>query len=97
MEVGGLRVHYIDEGSRSAEPFLLVHGEPSWSYLYRGWVRPLVDAGFRVIAPDHIGFGRSDKVTDDAWYVVDRHVEVQRSLIETLDLQSIHLFCQDWG
>lgn len=97
LEVEGLRVHYIDEGRRDAAPFLLVHGEPSWSYLYRGWVTPLVDAGFRVIAADHIGFGRSDKVTDDDWYVIERHVEVQRALIERLDLQRIHLFCQDWG
>lgn len=96
-DVEGLRVHYIDEGPREAAPFMLVHGEPSWSYLYRGWVEPLVEAGFRVIAADHIGFGRSDKVTDDDWYVIERHVEVQRALIEALDLQQIHLFCQDWG
>jgi haloalkane dehalogenase len=97
LDVDGLRVHYIDEGSRTAKPFLLVHGEPSWSYLYRHWVQPLVDAGFRVVAADHVGFGRSDKVTEDDWYVIDRHVEIQRALIEALDLRSIHLFCQDWG
>ena len=97
VEIGGLRVHYIDEGPADATPFLLTHGEPTWSYLYRHWIPPLVTAGFRVIAPDHIGFGRSDKVTDDDWYTIDRHVGVQRALIETLDLSRIHLFCQDWG
>ena len=97
VEIGGLRVHYLDEGPSDAPPFLLVHGEPSWSYLYRGWVAPLVDAGFRVIAPDHVGFGRSDKVADDDWYVIDRHVEIQRALIEALGLDRVHLFCQDWG
>ncbi|HUZ44234.1 MAG TPA: haloalkane dehalogenase [Acidimicrobiales bacterium] len=97
FEVDGLRLHYLDEGPPDGPPFLLTHGEPTWSYLYRHWIRALVAAGFRVIAPDHIGFGRSDKVTDDDWYTIDRHVGVQRALIETLDLTRIHLFCQDWG
>jgi haloalkane dehalogenase len=97
LEVDGLRVHYVDEGPQDAEPFLLVHGEPTWGYLYRRWIPRLVEAGFRVIVPDHVGFGRSDKVVDDDWYVIERHVEVQRALIETLDLRRINLFCQDWG
>lgn len=97
LEIDGLRVHYADEGPRDADPFLLVHGEPSWSYLYRRWIPRLVEAGFRVVAPDHVGFGRSDKVIDDQWYVIDRHVEVQQKLIELLDLQRVHLFSQDWG
>lgn len=97
LEVDGLRMHYVDEGPQDGEVFLLVHGEPSWSYLYRRWIPRLVDAGYRVIAPDHIGFGRSDKVTDEEWFTIDRHVELQRALIETLDLRAIHLFCQDWG
>lgn len=97
LEVDGLRVHYVDEGPEDAPPFLLVHGEPTWGYLYRQWVGPLVAAGFRVVVPDHVGFGRSDKVTDEAWYVIDRHVAVQRAFIEALDLRRIHLFCQDWG
>jgi haloalkane dehalogenase len=97
LEVDGLRVHYIDEGPPGAAVFLLTHGEPTWSYLYRHWVPRLVDAGYRVVAPDHIGFGRSDKVTDDEWYVIERHVEVQRALIEALDLTAIHLVGQDWG
>ena len=66
LEVDGLRVHYVDEGPRDGEPFLLVHGEPTWGYLYRRWIPGLVDAGFRVVVPDHIGFGRSDKIVDDA-------------------------------
>jgi haloalkane dehalogenase len=97
LDVGGLRVHYVDEGTPDGEVFLLVHGEPTWSYLYRRWIPRLVDAGFRVIAPDHIGFGRSDKVIDDDWYVIERHVEVQRALIDALDLSRINVFCQDWG
>ena len=99
LDVGddGLRMHYVDEGPRDAPVFLLTHGEPSWSYLYRAWIPRLVDAGFRVIAPDHIGFGRSDKVTDEGWYTIDRHVEGQRHLIEVLDLRRIHLFAQDWA
>lgn len=94
---GALRLHYLDEGPGDGEVFLLVHGEPTWSYLYRRWIPRLVEAGFRCVAPDHIGFGRSDKVVDDDWYVIDRHVEVQRALIEALDLRRINLFCQDWG
>lgn len=98
LDAGGLRVHYVDEGPADADDvFLLAHGEPSWSYLYRAWIPRLTNAGFRVVTHDHIGFGRSDKVTDDAWYVIERHVELQRALIEHLDLRRIHLFCQDWG
>jgi haloalkane dehalogenase len=94
---GGLRMHYVDEGPRDADVFLLAHGEPTWSYLYRRWIPRLVGAGFRVVAADHIGFGRSDKVVDDGWYIIDRHVEAQRELIDALDLRRLHLFCQDWG
>lgn len=97
LDVGGLRVHYVDEGDPAADVFLLTHGEPSWSYLYRRWIPRLVDAGFRVVAHDHVGFGRSDKVVDDGWYTIDRHVDVQRSVIDELDLRRVHLFCQDWG
>lgn len=97
LEVGGLRMHYVDEGDPAGEVFLLTHGEPSWSYLYRRWIPALVEAGFRVVAHDHIGFGRSDKVTDDEWYTIDRHVEFQRHFLDALDLRHINLFCQDWG
>lgn len=97
FEANGIRMHYVDEGSRDAEVFLLVHGEPTWSYLYRRWIPRLVDAGYRAVALDYIGFGRSDKVVDEDWYVIERHVETQRSLIESLDLRRINVFCQDWG
>jgi haloalkane dehalogenase len=93
----GLRVHHLDEGPRSAPVMLLLHGEPSWSYLYRRVVPRLVAAGYRCVAPDFVGFGKSDKVTDDAWYVIERHCEMLRFVIEALDLQRITLVCQDWG
>lgn len=92
----GLRVHYIDEGA--GDVVLLLHGEPSWSYLYRRMVAPLVDAGFRVVAPDLIGFGRSDKPAARGDYTYERHVEWMRSaLFDGLDLAGITLVCQDWG
>ncbi|MEQ1701383.1 MAG: alpha/beta fold hydrolase, partial [Ilumatobacteraceae bacterium] len=89
LEWNGLRVHHLDEGPADGPVMLLMHGEPTWSYLYRNWVAPLVAAGFRVIAPDHVGFGRSDKPVDDEWYVIERHCERIRHLIDTLDLQRI--------
>ncbi len=91
----GLRMHYVDEG-RGA-PVLLLHGEPTWSYLYRKMIPPLVAAGYRAIAPDYIGFGKSDKVVEDDWYVIERHVESIRHLIEALDLRGITIVVQDWG
>lgn len=97
LDWNGLRVHYLDEGPRSGQPVLLVHGEPTWSYLYAGVIRRLAAAGYRCIAPDHVGFGRSDKVIDDAWYVIERHVECLAHVIRTLDLRNAHLVVQDWG
>jgi haloalkane dehalogenase len=93
----GLRVHYLDEGPRGAPVMLLLHGEPSWSYLYRRIIPRLVASGYRCVAPDLVGFGKSDKVTDDAWYVIERHCELLRFAIEALDLRRITLVCQDWG
>lgn len=92
-----LRVHYLDEGPKDGPVMLLVHGMPTWSYLYRTMIPPLVAAGYRCIAPDHLGFGRSDKPTDPHWYSIARHQEVLTSLICTLDLRQITLVCQDWG
>ena len=97
LEVDGLRMHYIDEGPEDAPVALLVHGMPTWSYLYRNMIPSLLAAGYRCIAPDHIGFGRSDKVTDPAWYDIARHVENLRQLVVALDLRDITLFVQDWG
>lgn len=97
LEWQGLRVAHIDEGSADAPVALLLHGEPTWSYLYRHMIPPLLAAGYRCIAPDHVGFGRSDKPVADDWYVIERHIERIRALIEQLDLRRITLFCQDWG
>ncbi len=97
LEWGGLRTHYLDEGPRDGPVALLLHGEPTWCYLYRKMIPPLVAAGYRCIAPDHIGFGRSDKVIDDQWYVIERHVSRMRAFIEQLDLKNVTLFVQDWG
>jgi len=92
----GLRMAYVDEGTGPV--VLLLHGEPSWSYLYRTMIPVLVDAGFRCVAPDLIGFGRSDKPEDLADYSYARHVEWLRSvLFDALDLTDITLVCQDWG
>lgn len=96
-EGGRLRVHYVDEGPREAAPVLLLHGEPSWSYLYRHMIPPLVDAGHRVIAPDLIGFGRSDKPARQSDYTYARHTQWLASTIAQLQLTGITLFCQDWG
>lgn len=91
------RMHYVDEGSGERGVALMVHGMPTWAYLYRRMIPPLVEAGFRCIAPDHIGFGRSDKVLDDDWYTIERHSIALRSLVERLDLRDVTLVCQDWG
>ncbi len=92
-----LRLHYIDEGPRDAAPILLMHGEPSWSYLYRKFVPPLVAAGHRVIAPDLVGFGKSDKPAAREVYTYERHVAWMSDWLTGLDLTNITLFCQDWG
>lgn len=92
-----LRVHYIDEGPRDAPVVLMMHGEPSWSYLYRQMIGPVVAAGYRVVAPDLIGFGKSDKPASQSDYSYARHVAWMRSWLEQLDLQRITLACQDWG
>ena len=92
-----LRIHYVDEGPRNAPPVLLMHGEPSWSYLYRRMIAGLVARGHRVIAPDLIGFGKSDKPTEQDDYTYERHVAWMSAWLGGLDLSGITLFCQDWG
>jgi haloalkane dehalogenase len=92
-----LRVHYVDEGPRDAPVVLMMHGEPSWSYLYRNMIGPVVAAGFRVVAPDLIGFGKSDKPTKKTDYSYARHVGWMRQWIEAVDLSNMTLVCQDWG
>jgi len=96
-EGGTLRVHYVDEGDPSAEPVLLMHGEPSWSYLYRKMIPVFVEAGFRAVAPDLVGFGRSDKPADTGDYTYARHVEWMRAWLFAVGLEGVNLVCQDWG
>ncbi len=96
-EPGTLRMHYLDEGEAAAPPVLLLHGEPTWSYLYRKMIPILVKAGFRVIAPDLVGFGRSDKPTRIVDYTYARHVGWVTAMVEALELRGILLVCQDWG
>jgi haloalkane dehalogenase len=90
-------MHYVDEGPADAPVALMLHGMPTWSYLYRSMIPPMLAAGYRCIAPDHIGFGRSDKVTDPGWYDIARHTANLSRLIDTLDLHDITIFVQDWG
>src|SRR6185369_15496725 len=97
-EGGTLRMHYVDEGPRGSAPVLLLHGEPSWSYLYRKMIPVLVSAGHRCVAPDLVGFGRSDKPAERESYTYARHVAWLRELVfDRLDLTHITLVCQDWG
>ena len=97
-EGGTLRVHYVREGDPSAPVVLLMHGEPSWSYLYRTMIPVLTGAGLQIVAPDLVGFGRSDKPTERSDYTFARHVEWMRELLfDKLDLRGVTLVCQDWG
>lgn len=93
----GLRMHYVDEGPADGQVVLMLHGEPSWSYLYRFMIPLCAQAGHRVIAPDLIGFGKSDKPTAIDDYSYQRHMDWMLEFIEQLDLQQITLVCQDWG
>jgi haloalkane dehalogenase len=95
LDLADVRMHYLDEGEGPI--LLLLHGEPSWSYLYRKMIPPLVKAGFRTIAPDLIGFGKSDKPTNPDVYTYQSHMDWMTQLILKLDLKEIVLFCQDWG
>ena len=92
-----LRLAYVDEGPRDAAPVLLLHGEPSWSYLYRNIIPRLVAKGHRAVAPDLIGFGRSDKPAARADYTFEAHVAWMSAWLVAMDLKDITLFCQDWG
>jgi haloalkane dehalogenase len=95
VEVDGLRLHDIDEGSGST--VLCFHGEPSWSYLYRHMLDRLVETGHRVVCPDLVGFGRSDKPTDQSWYTYERHVDVVTRHLDRLGLEDVTVVVQDWG
>ncbi|MBW2458446.1 MAG: alpha/beta fold hydrolase [Deltaproteobacteria bacterium] len=93
----GLRLHHLDEGPREGATFLCLHGEPTWSFLYRKMLPVFVAAGSRVVAPDFFGFGKSDKPQDDGIYTWDFHRQSLVALIERLDLRNVTLVCQDWG
>ncbi|MFW9875941.1 MAG: haloalkane dehalogenase [Candidatus Thorarchaeota archaeon] len=97
IEVDGIRIHYVDEGPKDAEVILLMHGEPSWCFLYRHMIPILMKAGFRTVAPDLVGFGRSDKPTEMEDHTYAKHVRWMTALVKSLDLKKINLFCQDWG
>ena len=94
---GSLRVHYVDEGPPDAPPVLMMHGEPSWSYLYRKMVPVVVAAGLRAVCPDLVGFGRSDKPADRNDYTYQRHVDWMTAVIDALNLRDATLVGQDWG
>jgi haloalkane dehalogenase len=96
-QLGALRIHYVDEGPRDAPVVLLLHGEPSWAYLYRTMIPGLVAAGLRAVAPDLIGFGRSDKPAERAAYTYQAHVDWMAGFVAGLGLTGVTLFCQDWG
>jgi haloalkane dehalogenase len=94
-DVGGLRIAHVEDGD--GPPVVMLHGEPTWSYLYRKVIPAVRDAGYRCIAPDLAGFGRSDKPTDIGWYTYDRHTEVAGTLLEDLDLRDVTMVVHDWG
>jgi haloalkane dehalogenase len=96
-EGGTLRMHYVDEGPRERAVVLLLHGEPSWSYLYRKMIPGIVAAGYRAIAPDLVGFGRSDKPAEQSDYSFQRHMDWLTAFLTQMDLRDVTLFGQDWG
>lgn len=97
MQVEGMRLHYVDEGKQSGKVIFLFHGQPSWSYLYRHMIPVLVEAGYRVIAPDLIGFGKSDKPMSSETHTYSNHVQWMRSFVQQLGIKHAAAFFQDWG
>ncbi|PHR94271.1 MAG: haloalkane dehalogenase [Robiginitomaculum sp.] len=96
-KLGALRLHYVDEGPKDGRLIIMMHGEPSWSYLYRHMIKAVAAAGFRVLAPDLIGFGRSDKPADIGDYSYSGHVSWMLQWLRAMELKDAVLFCQDWG
>lgn len=90
-------MHYVDEGPADGAPVVMAHGNPTWGYLYRNFIGPVAEAGYRAIVPDHLGFGRSDKPNQPELYTIRRHAERFESLLQSLDLQDATVVCQDWG
>ena len=97
IEVNDLRIHYLDEGPASADPVLLLHGVPAWSYLYRKIITRIKEAGIRAVAPDLVGFGKSDKPKNENFHTYQSHINWIYDLIISLNLKNITLFCHDWG
>ncbi len=97
VDVYGMRMHYVDEGNVYMKPVLMLHGEPTWSYIYRKIIPPVVKAGFRAVAPDLIGFGKSDKPVKREDYTYQGHVDWMKEFIKKLHLKDIILLCHDWG
>ena len=97
MFIDGLRIHYLDEGPKDADPIILFHGEPAWSYLFRKMIPVLTDAGHRVIVPDMVGFGKSDKFISKHDYSYKHHIDLMKELVIQLDLKEVTHFGQDWG
>lgn len=91
------RMHYVDEGPRDGNPVVMMHGNPTWGFLYRNFIGPVTAAGHRAIVPDHLGFGRSDKPDRPGLYTIRRHAERLEALLESLDLSEATVVCQDWG
>ena len=96
-DIDGMRIHYLDEGPRNGEPILLLHGEPTWSYLFRKMIPILAGAGYRVVAPDLVGFGKSDKYAAESAYSYPMQIEFMRKFVVALDLREATFFGQDWG
>jgi len=97
VDLDGLRMHVVDEGPSDGPPVLLLHGEPTWSFLYRHMIPVLAAEGLRVVAPDYLGFGRSDKPTEREWYTYDRHSGSIQALVDRLGLTGVTVVMQDWG
>ena len=97
MMIDGLRIHYLDEGPKDADPIFLLHGEPAWSYLFRKMIPTLTAQGHRVVVPDCVGFGKSDKFISKYDYSYKHHVEVMKELVQKLNLKNVTFFGQDWG
>lgn len=97
FDTGVGRMHYVDEGPRDGRPVVLVHGNPTWGYLYRNFISPLSEFGYRVVVPDHLGFGRSDKPNEPSLYTIPKHSERFIALMDSLGLKDATLVAQDWG
>lgn len=97
IEIESLRMHYIEEGPKDGEVILMLHGQPTWSYLYRKMIKSLAQQGYRCIAPDMIGMGRSDKPIKEAFHTFDKHCALTLAFIDSLNLENITIFGQDWG